>query len=238
MNPVRGLPGGRGSASAGELYFRLEGGRPGLSREVAESDGYGRFRFGVPPRTKGDLAFVQHMVVVLNASGRLGVVMPHGVLFRGSAEGKIRQGLLQEDLFEAVIGLAPNLFYGTGIPASILVLNRDKPAERKGKVLFIDASAEFQEGTNQNRLRDQDIEHISKAFHAYADVEKYARVVPLAEIEQNDWNLNISRYVDTSDEEERIDVGEAVRKLRELEQERAAAEAKMNRYLAELGYDL
>ena len=207
-------------------------------RDVAESDGYGRFRFGVPPRTKGDLAFVQHMVAVLNASGRLGVVMPHGVLFRGSAEGKIRQGLLQEDLFEAVIGLAPNLFYGTGIPASILVLNRDKPADRKGKVLFIDASAEFEEGTNQNRLRDQDIEHISKAFHAYADVEKYARVVPLGEIEQNDWNLNISRYVDTSDEEERIDVGEAVRKLRELEQERAAAEATMNRYLAELGYDL
>ena len=207
-------------------------------REVAESDGYGRFRFGVPPRTKGDLAFVQHMVAVLNASGRLGVVMPHGVLFRGSAEGKIRQGLLREDLFEAVIGLAPNLFYGTGIPASILVLNRDKPAERKGRVLFIDASAEFEEGSNQNRLRDQDIEHISKAFHAYADVEKYARVVPLAEIEQNDWNLNISRYVDTSDEEERIDVGEAVRKLRELERERAAAEARMNRYLAELGYDL
>ena len=205
-------------------------------RDVAESDGYGRFRFGVPPRTKGDLAFVQHMVAVLNAAGRLGVVMPHGVLFRGSAEGKIRQGLLQEDLFEAVIGLAPNLFYGTGIPASILVLNRDKPAERKGKVLFIDASAEFEEGSNQNRLRDQDIEHISKAFHAYADVEKYARVVPLAEIEQNDWNLNISRYVDTSDEEERIDVGEAVRKLRELEGERAAAEATMNRYLAELGY--
>ena len=206
-------------------------------RDVAESDGYGRFRFGVPPKTKGDLAFVQHMVAVLNAAGRLGVVMPHGVLFRGSAEGKIRQGLLQEDLFEAVIGLAPNLFYGTGIPASILVLNRDKPAERKGKVLFIDASAEFEDGSNQNRLRDQDIEHISKAFHAYADVEKYARVVPLAEIEQNDWNLNISRYVDTSDEEERIDVGEAVRKLRELEQERAAAEATMNRYLAELGYD-
>ena len=206
-------------------------------RDVAESDGYGRFRFGVPPRTKGDLAFVQHMVAVLNAAGRLGVVMPHGVLFRGSAEGKIRQGLLQEDLFEAVIGLAPNLFYGTGIPASILVLNRDKPAERKEKVLFIDASGEFEEGSNQNRLRDQDIEHISKAFHAYADVEKYARVVPLAEIEQNDWNLNISRYVDTSDEEERIDVGEAVRKLRELEGERAEAEATMNRFLAELGYE-
>ena len=146
-------------------------------REVAENDGHARFRFGVPPKTKGDLAFVQHMVAVLNASGRLGVVMPHGVLFRGSAEGKIRQGLLQEDLFEAVIGLVPNLFYGTGIPASILVLNRDKPAARKGKVLFIDASGEFGEGINQNRLREQDIEHISSTFHAYANVDKYARVV-------------------------------------------------------------
>ena len=143
---------------------------------------------------------------------------------------------MQEDLFEAVIGLAPNLFYGTGIPASILVLNRNKPKPRKGKVLFIDASGEFEEGSNQNRLRDQDIEHISTTFHAYAYVEKYARVVPLAEIEQNDWNLNISRYVDTSEEEERIDVAEAVRKFRELEGERAAAAATMNRYLAELGY--
>ena len=204
-------------------------------RDVAENDGHARFRFGVPPKTKGDLAFVQHMVAVLNTSGRLGVVMPHGVLFRGSAEGKIRQGLLQEDFFEAVIGLAPNLFYGTGIPASILVLNRDKPVGRKGKVLFIDASGEFGEGINQNRLREQDIERISSTFRAYANVDKYARLVPLAEIEQNDWNLNISRYVDTSEEEERIDVPEAVRKLRDLERERATAEAAMNRYLAELG---
>ena len=204
-------------------------------RDVAESDGYGRFRFGIPPKTKGDLAFVQHMTAVLNARGRLGVVMPHGVLFRGAAEGKIRQGLLQEDLFEAVIGLPPNLFYGTGIPASILLLNRDKAAARKGNVLFIDASEEFEEGSNQNRLRHEDIEHISRTFHAYAEVDKYARVVPLAEVEQNDGNLNISRYVDTSDEEERIDIAKAVRKLRELESERAAAEATMNRFLEELG---
>ena len=117
------------------------------------------------------------------------------------------------------------------------MLNRAKPATRKGTVLFIDAAGEFEDGSNQNRLRDQDIQRISRTFHAYADVEKYARVVPLAEIEQNDWNLNISRYVDTSEEEKRIDIAEAVRKLRELEQERAAAETTMNRYLAELGYD-
>ena len=205
-------------------------------RDVAENDGYGRFRFGVPPKAKGDLAFVQHMVAVLNNTGRLGVVMPHGVLFRGSAEGKIREGLLKADLLEAVIGLAPNLFYGTGIPASILVLNRNKVEERKSKMLFIDASGKFEERSNQNRLRDQDIQHISRVFHAYADMEKCARVVPLAEIAQNDWNLNISRYVDTSDEEEQVDMAAAVRKLRELERERAAAEETMNRYIAELGF--
>ena len=167
----------------------------------------------------------------------MGVVMPHGVLFRGSAEGKIRQGMLQEDLFEAVIGLPSNLFYGTGIPASVLVLNRNKPTARRGKVLFIDASEECEEGSAQNYLRDQDIERISTTFQAFEDVEKYARVVPLQEIEQNDFNLNISRYVDTSQEEERIDVADAVRKLRQLERERAEAEATMNQYLAELGFD-
>ena len=195
-------------------------------RDVAESDGYGRFRFGVPPRTKGDLAFVQHMVAVLNAAGRLGVVMPHGVLFRGSAEGKIRQGLLQEDLFEAVIGLAPNLFYGTGIPASILVLNRDK-APQSGRTRCCSSTRQrsSRRGATKTGCGTRTSSRSPRRSVAFGDVEKYARVVPLAEVEQNNWNLNISRYVDTSDEEERIDVGDAVRKLRELEQERTAAEA-------------
>ena len=223
------------------LYDRVIANPPfsldGWGREVAENDGYGRFRFGVPPKTKGDLAFVQHMLAVLNAGGRLGVVMPHGVLFRGAAEGRIRKGLLQEDLFEAVIGLPANLFYGTGIPASVLVLNRDKPAARHEKVLFIDASAEFEEGSNQNRLRVQDIERIADTFRDYADVEKYARVVPVADIEQNEWNLNISRYVDMSDEAERIDVAEAIQRLRELEEARTDAETTMTRHLVELGYE-
>ena len=205
-------------------------------RDEAENDPFGRFHFGLPPKTKGDFAFVQHMVAVLNAKGRLGVVMPHGVLFRGSSEAKIRQGMLQEDLFEAVIGLAPNLFYGTSIPAAILVLNRHKAARRRRKVLFIDASGAFEEGGNQNRLRDEDVRRITQTFRAYKDVERYARTVSLHEIEQNGWDLNISRYVDTSEEEVRIDVANAVRKLRELEQERLAAEATMNGYLVELGY--
>jgi len=204
--------------------------------EVAEGDGYGRFRYGIPPRTKGDLAFVQHMVAVLNKHGRLGVVMPHGVLFRGASEGRIREAMLREDLFEAVIGLPANLFYGTGIPAAVLVLSRDKPRARKGKVLFVDGSREVEEGSNQNYLRDQDVQRIAAAFHGFKDVDKYARVVELDEIETNEYNLNISRYVDTAEAEERIDVGAAVARLRELEQERMAAEEVMNRYLKELGY--
>ena len=222
------------------LYDRVIANPPfslkGWGRTVAQHDGYGRFHYGIPPTKYGDLAFVQHMVAVLNAKGRLGVVMPHGVLFRGGAEGKIRENLLKEDLFEAVVGLATNLFYGTGIRTSILVLNKDKPAARKGKVLFIEASGNFEEGSNQNYLRDEDIERITSIFHGYTNVKRYARVVPLTEIEQNDWNLNISRYVDTSEKEERIDVREALRKLRELEHERAEAEATMKRHLAELGY--
>ncbi|MCB1743351.1 MAG: N-6 DNA methylase, partial [Gammaproteobacteria bacterium] len=205
-------------------------------KEVAESDGYGRFRFGIPPKTKGDLAFVQHMVATLNIHGKLGVVMPHGVLFRGSSEGLIRQGLLEEDLIETVVGLPSNLFYGTGIPAAILVINRDKVPERKGKVLFIEASREFREGSNQNHLRDEDVKRIASTAHAFQDVERYARVVPLDDIKGNDYNLNISRYVDTAEAEERIDVATAVAQLREAEAARDAAKRVMDGYLQELGY--
>ena len=221
------------------LYDRVIANPPfslkGWGRETAGNDGYGRFRFGVPPTKYGELAFVQHMVAVLNGTGRLGVVMPHGVLFRPNAEKKIRQALIEEDLFEGVIGLPHNLFYGTPIPTCILLLNRNKPKSRRGNVMFIDASGEFEEGS-KNRLREQDVNHISKTYHAYRNVKKYACVVPLTEIKRNEWDLNISQYVDTSEDEGRIDVGEAVRRLKELEQERVAAETTMYRYLAELGY--
>ncbi|HXO40525.1 MAG TPA: N-6 DNA methylase, partial [Thermoanaerobaculia bacterium] len=204
-------------------------------REAAEKDPYGRFRFGIPPRTKGDLAFVQLMVAMLGREGRLGVVMPHGVLFRGSAEREIRKGMLQEHLFDAVIGLPPNLFYGTGIPASILVIGRAKRPDRKGKVLFIDASREYREGSNRNYLRDGDMRKIADAFHAFRDVERYARVVALEEIERNDWNLNISRYVETAEPVEMIDVASAIAKLREVELARQAAAVDMYRALKRLG---
>lgn len=206
-------------------------------REVAEKDPFGRFRFGIPPKTKGDLGFVQHMIATTNKNGMVGVVMPHGVLFRGAAEGEIRKGILEEDLLEAVIGLPPNLFYGTGIPAAILVLNRNKAAARRKQVLFIEASRNFREGSAQNYLRDEDVELIARTFHAFKDVDKYARVVALDEIAKNDFNLNISRYVETAEAAEKIDVRDAIAKLRELEKRRGEAEATMNGYLRELGYD-
>ncbi len=207
-------------------------------REVAEHDPYGRFGFGIPPKTKGDLAFVQHMIATTDDNdGMVGVVMPHGVLFRGAAEGEIRKGILQEDLVEAVVGLPTNLFYGTGIPAAVLVLNRKKVPERKRKVLFIEASRAFKEGTAQNYLREEDVNRIAATFRAYKNVDKYARVVPLEEIEKNDFNLNISRYVETADAAEKVDVASAIARLRELEAKRTEAENRMNGYLKELGYD-
>jgi type I restriction enzyme M protein len=200
-------------------------------------DPFGRDKFGVPPKSYGDLAFVQHMIASLNSTGKMGVVLPHGILFRGGAEGKIRQGILEEDLIEAVVGLPTNLFFGTGIPACILVVNKDKSDDRKDKVLFIDGSNDYKEGKNQNSLRDEDIVKIEKAFKGFEDIEKYCRVVELAEIKSNDYNLNIKRYVDTSEEEEKIDVAEKVKELRQLEKEYALIEEQFNGYLKELGYE-
>jgi type I restriction enzyme M protein len=205
-------------------------------RDVAEHDGFGRFRFGIPPKTKGDLAFVQHMIATANVKGMVGVVMPHGVLFRGAAEGDIRKGILEEDLVEAVIGLPTNLFYGTGIPAVVVVFNRAKAPTRRRKVLFIEASKGFKQGTTQNYLREEDVEKTAEAFRAFQDVAKYARIVGLEEIEKNDFNLNISRYVETTEVAEKVDVGEAIAKLRVIEKRRAEAEARMNVHLGELGY--
>lgn len=172
----------------------------------ADNDGFGRFPYGTPPKDSGDLAFVQHMIASLNNDGMMGVVMPHGVLFRGSSEKAIRQGILNDDLLEAVIGLPAGLFYGTGIPASLLIINKAKPAERKGKVLFINGELDYAEGKNQNSLRSSDIAKIVTTFEQYSDIKRYAKVVTLAEISDNDYNLNIRRYADTSPPPEIFDV--------------------------------
>src|SRR5690606_12176536 len=200
-----------------------------------EHDAYGRFRFGIPPKNAGDYAFVQHMIASLKHDGVAGVVMPHGVLFRGGAEGKIRQGILESDLLEAVVGLPSGLFYGTGIPACILILNRDKSEERKGKVLFIAAESDFQEGKNQNFLRSQDIDKVVSVFAQYEDIEKYARLISLEEIKSNDFNLNITRYIDKSIEEEQMDLNSILIELSQLEEEQKLAKDKVQNYLKELG---
>jgi len=164
------------------------------------------------------------------------VVLPHGILFRGGAEGRIREELLKQDMVEAVIGLAPNLFYGTGIPACILVINKARPKARQGHVLFINGAKEFQEGKNQNTLQEAHVARLAKAFHDYTDADRFTRVVKLDEIATNDYNLNIPRYVPDMDEEEKIDVAAELIKLQDLRTARDAAEAEMLKHLKELGY--
>lgn len=178
----------------------------GWGKDDCDNDGYGRFPYGTPPKDAGDLAFVQHMIASTNANGMAGIVMPHGVLFRGSSEKAIRQGILEDDLLEAVIGLPSGLFYGTGIPACLLIINKNKAAERKGNVLFINSELEYQEGKNQNKLREQDIAKIVNTFDNYTEIKRYSKVVPLADIVDNDYNLNIRRYADTSPPPEIFDV--------------------------------
>ncbi|ABM23168.1 type I restriction-modification system subunit M [Shewanella sp. W3-18-1] len=175
-------------------------------KDECDNDGFGRFPYGTPPKDAGDLAFVQHMIASTNAEGMVGVVMPHGVLFRGSSEKAIRQGILEDDLLEAVIGLPSGLFYGTSIPACLLIINKRKAADRKGKVLFINGELEYEEGKNQNKLRPQDIEKIVTTFNNYQNIKRYAQVVDISEIADNDYNLNIRRYVDTAPPAEIFDV--------------------------------
>jgi type I restriction enzyme M protein len=175
-------------------------------KDTADKDPFGRYPYGTPPKDAGDLAFIQHMIATLNAEGKMGVVVPHGVLFRGSSEKEIRKGILEDDLLEAVIGLPSGLFYGTGIPAALLIINKNKPFDRKGKVLFINGELEYQEGKNQNKLRDEDIAHVLQVYDAYHDEKRYSKVVSMDEIRENDYNLNIRRYADTSPPPEPYDV--------------------------------
>ena len=208
--------------------------------DFAPNDPHHRFdRYGaVPPKTRGDFAFLLHMLGVTNAQGMVGVVMPHGILFRGGAEGKIRRGIVESDLFEAVIGLAPNLFFGASIPVAICVLNRDKPNERRGKVLFVDAAQHeyFRPGKAQNYIDHEHIEKIVHAYRAFEAVERFAHVADLEEIAGNDFNLNISRYVDTTEPVEVMPMEEALAQLREAERRRDEAVARMDELLAEMGY--
>lgn len=201
--------------------------------EGAAADKFNRFHRGVPPKSKGDWAFITHMIeTTYEDSGKVGVIVPHGVLFRGAAEGKIRQKLIEENLLDAVIGLPANLFFGTGIPAAILLFKRGRTTK---DVLFIDASSEFAQDKNQNKLRMQDIEKIVETYRQFETVEKYAYRATFEEIEENDFNLNIPRYVDTFEEEEEIDIVAVQTEINTLETELVAVRAEMQRHLQELG---
>ena len=206
--------------------------------EGATKDRYKRFHRGVPPKSKGDYAFITHMVETTftdpNQNGRVGVITPHGVLFRSGAEGKIRRKLVEENLLDAVIGLPPNLFYGTGIPAAILIFKRNKPDDT---VLFIDASREFGQGTNQNYLRAHDIEKVLITYRQRQNMDKYAYAATFEEIKENDFNLNVPRYVDTFEDEEEIDLVSVQSEIRDLETELVKVQKKMKSYLVELGLD-
>jgi len=209
--------------------------------EEAEHDPYNRFWRGIPPKSKGDWAFISHMIETAHESvGKVGVVTPHGVLFRGASESKIRRKTIEENLLEAVIGLPANLFFGTGIPAAIVLFNKIKKTEN---VLFIDASHAYEAGKNQNKLREEDIEHIVAVYRDFTDnaaptpgvvEDKYAYIATPAEIAENDYNLNIPRYVDTFEEEKEIDIAAVQREIEALEKELSEVQAKMRDIIKEL----
>jgi type I restriction enzyme M protein len=201
--------------------------------EGAAADKFHRFHRGVPPKSKGDYAFLCHMIeTAVEGSGKVGAITPHGVLFRGGAEGRIRKALIEENLLEAVVGLPEKLFFGTGIPAVILIFNKGKKTK---DVLFIDASREFLEGTNQNKLGNEHIEKIVATCKAFKTVDKYAYRATPEEIAENDFNLNIPRYVDTFEAEKAVNLKAVQQEIDDLEKQLAGVRGQMAGYLKELG---
>jgi type I restriction enzyme M protein len=191
---------------------------------TASKDPYNRFAYGIPPaKDKADYAFILHMLASLNEKGQAGIVCSQGVLFRGGEEGKIRKNMilgdeennLQGDTIEAIIALPQKMFWGTSIPACVMILNKNKPAKRKNKIIFIYGAKDFAEGKNRNKLRVEDIKKMVSAFEKFEDVDKYCHVADIAELEENEFNLNVPRYVDISEPEEEIDIQEAYDELKE-----------------------
>jgi len=205
-----------------------------------ENDSYNRFHRGIPPKTKGDYAFISHMIETAKAKeGRVVVIVPHGVLFRGAAEGRIRQSLLRENLVDTIVGLPAGLFQTTGIPVAILLLDRSREAggrnESRKDVFFVEASKLYRPVKAQNVLDDEHINQILKAVDDRKDIEKFCRVVQPDEIEENDFNLNITRYVDTFEEEEEVDIEANLREMAEIDKELAKLDKEMTKHLKNLG---
>ncbi|MFC2130611.1 N-6 DNA methylase [Bacteroidota bacterium] len=200
-------------------------------------DKYNRFIYGRPPAGSADWAWLQHMYASLKPGGRMGIVMDNGVLFRGGKEGIVRKAFIENDLVDAVIGLPSNLFANTGSPGCLLICNTKKPAKRKGRILFIDASKDFLEGKAQNHLREEDVAKTLKAYEKFESVERYCSVCELDEIKENDYNLNISRYVDTTEPEVIVDISACLDNLKKLEADRTAIDKKLTVFLKELGFN-
>lgn len=225
-----------GDVSDDEENEKAKKGKKKEFKMEAGLDRWHRFDIGVPPTSKGDWAFLLHMIASMSGNGRVAAVAPHGVLFRGASEGRIRQAIIEKNLIDAVIGLPENLFYGTSIPACIIVFRRGRS---NTDVLFIDASKYFKKDRAKNVLRDEDITRIVETYKAYrngedAEHDKYSHVASLEEIKENEYNLNIPRYVDTFKEEEIIDIDQVNTEIEELKVQIAEIEAEMARYLKEL----
>lgn len=188
----------------------------------------------LPPKSKADYAFVEHMIYHLDENGTMAIVLPHGVLFRGAAEGTIRKFLVDErNYLDAVIGLPANLFYGTSIPTCVLVFKKCR--EENDDILFIDASQEFEKVKNQNKLRESDIDKIVNTYINREEIDKYSHRASLEEIKENDFNLNIPRYVDTFEEEEPVDLDEVCKELEKISEEMKEVDAEIKKYCDELG---
>lgn len=216
------------------MGFAGEGANDKKFKMEASLDPHRRFEWGVSPSSKGDYAFVQHMLYSLAENGRMATILPHGVLFRGASEGKIRQQIIEMNLLDAVIGLPENLFFGTNIPACIMVFKND----RKHKdILFIDASGVglFEKGKNQNILREQDIEKIIEVYEKWEEIDKYSYVASLDEVKGNEYNLNILRYVDTFEEEEVVNMEQVKENIANIKEEINKVEMQMEKYMKELG---
>ncbi len=206
-------------------------------KALMQNDRYGRFSFGIPPNGAADWGWIQHMLASLKPKGRMGIVLDQGALFRGGAEGEIRQKVLEDDLIECVVALPEKIFYNTGAPGCLIFLNKKKPTERKGKVLFINAAKDFEKLKNMNRLRHEDIEKTAKTYSKNAEVTKYAKVVSLDRIRENDYTLSVTRYVDAFEEDEAVDVSQVWQALKQTETERQVIEGRLASYLKELGYE-
>ena len=221
--------------TAKETKYRVQVANPADAKFMEDSrfNQYGK----LAPKSKADFAFVQHMVYHMDEDGRVVVLLPHGVLFRGGSEEVIRKYLIEKmNVLDAVIGLPTNLFFGTGIPVCVLVLRKNRESNTNN-ILFIDASKEFEAGKNQNILRETDIDRIVGTYVDRVDVEKYAHVATMEEIEENGFNLNIPRYVDTFEKEPEIDLAEVAAEIRKLQKEIKELDSQLKPYFDELGLD-